>query len=89
MKNSLNSVSTCLKAVDTRRYGTNATLLAEAQAAVNNNFTVGGWQILTPVAGQRGQEFIIVSPEPAPVVLLIAGIAPVAILARFSKPRLA
>jgi len=55
-------------------YGTNSTLLGEAQAAVQGGFTVSGWEILTPDAGQRGQEVIVVpTPEPGTFVLLLAG----------------
>ena len=60
-------------------YGTDATLLAEAQAAVSSNFTVTNWEILTPVAGQRGQEFLALPvPEPGTIHLLLAGFALVA-----------
>jgi PEP-CTERM motif len=57
-------------------YGTNSTLLGQAQLAVQGGFTVSGWEILTPDAGQVGQEVIVVStPEPGTLVLLLAGAA--------------
>jgi hypothetical protein len=55
-------------------YGTNSTLLSDAQAAVQGGFTVSGWEILTPDAGQIGQEVIVVrTPEAGTLVLLLAG----------------
>jgi len=61
-------------------YGTNASLVATAQAAVQGGFTVSNWEILTPDSdipgrtGAPGQEVIVVpTPEPATVVLLLAG----------------
>jgi hypothetical protein len=57
-------------------YGSNSTLLAQAQLAVQGGFTVSGWEILTPDAGQVGQEVIVVpTPEPGTLVLLLAGAA--------------
>ena len=57
-------------------YGTNSTLLGQAQLAVQGGFTVSGWDILTPDAGQIGQEVIVVpTPEAGTLVLFLAGAA--------------
>jgi len=59
----------------TNPYGTDAGLLAEAQAAVSDKFSVNGWEILTPDAGQHGQEFILETAlEPSTMLLLLAGL---------------
>lgn len=70
-------------------YGTNSTLLADAQQAVQNGFTVSGWEILTPDAGQIGQEVIVVpTPEPGTFTLLLAGAAAFFACGLLRKPAL-
>ena len=65
-------------------YGTNPTLLSEAQLAVQNVFTVSNWEILTPDAGQVGQELIVMpTPEPGTLIFLLAGVAALLALGRF------
>lgn len=69
-------------------YQTNSGLLSAAQAAVNNNFSVSGWEILTPSSGQTGQEFIVVgTPEPGSGVMLAAGLLLALLLPRVRKFR--
>lgn len=71
-------------------YQTDAVLLSAAQAAVNNNFSVSGWEILTPASGQTGQEFIVVAtPEPGSSVMLAAGFLLAVLLLRVQKLRAA
>ena len=67
-------------------YGTNATLLAAAQAAVTGGFTVTGWQILSPAPlGSGGQEFLVATPESPSTVLFMLGIVLVAVAAAYRK----
>ncbi len=54
-------------------YGTNSTLVAAALAAVKAGFTGQGWEILTPT-GSLGQEFLIMVPEPAALLMLLIGL---------------
>lgn len=69
---------------------TNTVLLSDAQAAINNNFSVSGWEILTPASGQTGQEFIVVgTPEPGSGVMLAAGLLLVVLLLKAQKFRAA
>lgn len=68
-------------------YGTNSTLLGEAQQAALGGFTVSNWEILTPDAGQIGQEVILVpTPEPGTFALLFAGASALWALRLFRKP---
>jgi hypothetical protein len=68
-------------------YGTNSTLLGDAQQAVQGGITVSGWEILTPDAGQIGQEVIVVpTPEPGTFVLLFAGASALLAFGLFRKP---
>lgn len=58
----------------------------QALNAVKAGFSVSGWEILTPMYGY-GQEFIVpgpgaATPEPSTIVLLLAGLAAFAVLAR-------
>jgi hypothetical protein len=70
-------------------YNTNAGLLGNAQLAVQNGFTVSGWEILTPEAGQRGQEIILVTtPEAGTLVLLLFGVIAVFAMGQFRRPGL-
>jgi hypothetical protein len=59
-------------------YGTNSALVAAALAAVKAGFTGQGWEILTPTGG-LGQEFLIMVPEPAMLLLLLIGLVLVGI----------
>jgi hypothetical protein len=71
-------------------YQTNSGLLSAAQAAVNNNFSVSGWEILTPASWQTGQELIVMAtPEPSSSVLLVAGLLLVVLLLKAQKFRAA
>jgi hypothetical protein len=64
-------------------YGTNSTLLSEAQLAVQNGFTVSNWEILTPDTGQVGQELIVMpTPETGTLIFLLAGVAALLALGR-------
>lgn len=72
-------------------YGTNGTLIANAQSAVNGGWSGGGWEILTPIGGTGypgirgyyGQEFLVhVTPEPGVLLLLLTGLVAMAIFAR-------
>jgi hypothetical protein len=54
-------------------YGTNSSLDANALKAVQNGFTGSGWEILTP-AGSYGQEFLVQTPEPGTLGLLLPGL---------------
>jgi len=54
-------------------YGTNSTLVAAALGAVQTGFTGQGWEILTPTGG-TGQEFLIMVPEPAALLMLLIGL---------------
>lgn len=71
-------------------YGTNSTLVAAALAAVQGGFSGQGWEILTP-AGSAGQEFLIFVgvPEPAELLMLLVGLAIVALATRTKRSRLA
>lgn len=70
-------------------YGSNSTLVAAALAAVQGGFSGQGWEILTPT-GSAGQEFLIFVgvPEPAELVMLLIGLAMVALAARAKRGRL-
>lgn len=67
-------------------YGSNTTLVAAALAAVQNGFTGAGWEILTPT-GSAGQEFLIFVgvPEPGELVMLLIGLAIVALATRTKR----
>jgi hypothetical protein len=54
-------------------YGTNSAIVAAAFAAVKASFTGQGWEILTPTGG-LGQEFLIMVPEPAVLLMLLVGL---------------
>ncbi len=54
-------------------YGTNGAIVATALAAVKEGFTGQGWEILTPT-GSLGQEFLIMVPEPAVLLMLLIGL---------------
>lgn len=62
-------------------FGTNSALVAAALAAVNAGFTGQGWEILAPT-GNTGQEFLILVPEPAVLLLLLIGLLVLAIATR-------
>lgn len=61
-------------------FGTNAALVAEAVAA-SGSFSAQGWEILTPT-GSTGQEFLVNTPEPTILVLVIVGLLGLAIASR-------
>jgi hypothetical protein len=67
-------------------YGNNSTLVAAALAAVQGGFSGQGWEILTPT-GSAGQEFLIFVgvPEPAELVMLLMGLAIVALATRTKR----
>ncbi|HKW64971.1 MAG TPA: PEP-CTERM sorting domain-containing protein [Candidatus Acidoferrum sp.] len=69
-------------------YGSNSTLIAAALAAVQGGFTGAGWEILSPT-GSAGQEFLVFVgvPEPAELVLLLIGLAVVALATRKNRSR--
>lgn len=69
-------------------YGSNSTLVAAALAAVQGGFTGTGWEILSPT-GSAGQEFLIFVgvPEPAELVMLLIGLAVVALVTRKNRSR--
>ena len=71
-------------------YGSNSTLVAAALAAVQGGFSGQGWEILTPT-GSAGQEFLIFVgvPEPAELLMLLIGLAIVALATRTKSGRLA
>jgi hypothetical protein len=54
-------------------YGTNSAIVAAALAAAKAGFTGQGWEILTPT-GSLGQEFLIMVPEPAALLMLLIGL---------------
>ena len=54
-------------------YGTDSSIVAAALAAVQAGFSGQGFEILTPT-GSTGQEFIIQTPEPSVLLLLVIGI---------------
>jgi hypothetical protein len=54
-------------------FGTNAKWMAAAAAAMGS-FTGQGWEILTPNGGTLGQEFLIYTPEPSVLLLLLVGL---------------
>lgn len=62
-------------------YGSNATLVAAALAAVKGGFTGQGWEILTPT-GTAGQEFLVFVPEPAESLMLLIGLVMIVIATR-------
>ena len=49
-------------------------LLTDAQNAVNGGWTAQGFEILTPDVGQYGQEFLVKTPEPSVLPLLVLGL---------------
>jgi len=51
-----------------------AFLLNQANTAINGGWTAQGFQILTPGAGQYGQEFLVQVPEPSALLLLGVGL---------------
>jgi len=57
-------------------------LLGDAQTAVNDGFTGQGWEILTPDAGQYGQEFMVQTHEPSGLALLGVGLCALFLLAK-------
>ena len=71
-------------------YGTNGTLVSQAQSAVNGGWAGSGWEILTPqggtgysqygrIPGTYGQEFMVLAtPEPASMLLLATGLLAIA-----------
>jgi hypothetical protein len=59
-------------------FGTNAKLAAAAAAAIGT-FSAQGWEILTPT-GNTGQEFLVYTPEPSILVLLVFGLLGLAIV---------
>ena len=73
-------------------YGTNGTLIAQAQSAVNGGWSAPGWEILTPIAGtgyspngplagNYGQEFLVhPTPEPSSVLLILVGLIAIVLL---------
>ena len=65
-------------------YGTNAGLVSTARMAVQNGFTAN-FEILTPDAGQTGQEVIVPTPEPDTLLQLLAGISAVLAVILFCK----
>ena len=69
-------------------YGTNSSLVAAALLAVQGGFTGAGWEILTPT-GSAGQEFLMFVgvPEPAELVMLLIGLAIVALATRKNRVR--
>jgi len=69
-------------------YGTNSTLVAAALAAVQGGFSGQGWEILSPT-GSAGQEFLIFVgvPEPAQLLMLLIGLAVVALATRGKRGR--
>lgn len=71
-------------------YGSNSTLVAAALAAVQGGFSGQGWEILTPT-GSAGQEFLIFVgvPEPAELLMLMIGLAIVALATRKKRGQLA
>ena len=58
-------------------FGTNAKLVAAAAAAISS-FSGQGWEILTPT-GSTGQEFLVYTPEPSILILLVVGLLALAI----------
>ncbi len=62
-------------------YGTDAALVADALAAVENGFTGQGFEILTPT-GDTGQEFLVSTPEPGETILLLVGLLFVGVIMR-------
>lgn len=66
-------------------YGTNNSLITEALNAVNGGFTDSSWEILTPTGGY-GQEFMVKTPEPSSLSLLIIGLIGLAIIAYRKSP---
>jgi hypothetical protein len=69
-------------------YGNNGTIVAAALAAVQGGFSGQGWEILTPT-GSAGQEFLIFVgvPEPAELLMLLIGLAVVALATRTRRAR--
>ena len=69
-------------------FGTNSTLVAAALAAVQGGFSGQGWEILTPT-GSAGQEFLVFVgvPEPAELLMLLIGLAVVALATRTKRGR--
>jgi hypothetical protein len=61
-------------------FGTNSTLIADAVAALGT-FSGQGWEILTPT-GSTGQEFLVYTPEPSVLILLLFGLLAMALLAQ-------
>jgi PEP-CTERM motif len=62
-------------------FGTDATWVAAANAAVQSGFDGTGFLILTP-KGSYGQEFLVQTPEPSTIILLGIAFAGVVALTR-------
>lgn len=70
-------------------YGTDETLLQDAQNAVNNGFTAPGWEILTPdfATYPNSQEMIVMpTPESGTLILLLAGLSTLLTFSFLRKP---
>jgi len=59
-------------------FGTNSKLVAAAASAIGS-FSGQGWEILTPT-GNTGQEFLVYTPEPSILILLVVGLLGLAII---------
>jgi hypothetical protein len=63
-------------------YGNNSVILASALTQMtNSHFNGQGWAVLTPT-GSTGQEFLIYVPEPAELLMLLIGLAVLALATR-------
>jgi hypothetical protein len=62
-------------------FGMDATLVGDAWAAVASGFSGDGFVILTPT-GDSGQEFLIKTPEPSVLLLMIVGLMAFALVTR-------
>jgi len=60
-------------------YGTNGAIVAAALAAVQAGFNGQGFEILTPT-GSMGQEFLVKTPEPGVLALLMIGLVVLGLL---------
>lgn len=72
-------------------YGTATTAIwADAQSHVNSGWSGAGWEILTPMGDPKsatyyGQEFMMATPEPSSILLLLAGLAAIFAIAMLKK----